>query len=75
MEENPSIELVKMQEFEEMWRNDKFPHQRYGQAFCNHFNIESSYIFYSEDYRTIRTTVWLEFVIFPDEMMNDSESK
>ena len=29
---------------------NKYPHQRFGQAFCNHFNITDSEVFYEENF-------------------------
>jgi hypothetical protein len=57
-------------EFEKKFNNHEFPHQRYGQAFCNHFNIEVEVfpgLFYQEDDRFARMNAWLVY-------MDDSES-
>ena len=67
----PFIELNKMQEFEREYIAGKFLHQRYGQAFCNHFNITNSEIFYDEDFRNCRVRCWLNFVIFSDSLLEE----
>lgn len=67
----PTIPLEKMQEFEHDYFAGKFPHQRYGQAFCNHFNITNSQIFYDEDDRNNKVCIWLNFVIFPDSLLEE----
>jgi len=67
----PYIELEKVQEFEREYFAGKFSHQRYGQAFCNNFNLTCPELFYEEDTRTAKVKAWLNFVIFPDSMLEE----
>jgi hypothetical protein len=49
--------------FEKKFRNNEFPNERYGQAFCNHFSIENfSELFYMEDDKLARMTAWFNFL-------------
>lgn len=36
-------------DFQVLWSQKRFDHQRYGQAFCNYFGITNSELFYSND--------------------------
>lgn len=45
--------------FERMYyEHQLFPHQRYGQAFCNWFSVTNSEIFYNENEIEVREIVW-----------------
>ena len=43
------ITLHKYLDFDKDWWNNKFPNQRYGQAFCNVFNITNLELFHVDD--------------------------
>lgn len=66
-----TIPLEKVQEFEQEYFAGKFPHQRYGQAFCNYFNLTCPELFYEENIRTAKIKAWLNFVIFPDSLLEE----
>lgn len=54
---------IEIFEFETKFRNNEFPHQRYGQAFLNFFDIEGfSELFYMEDDGLARFTAWFNFL-------------
>lgn len=57
------ISVEQMQRFEKEFFDGRFTHQRYGQAFCNYFNLTSCpELFYEEDTRTAKIKAWLNFV-------------
>jgi len=43
-----TITYMQMAEFKRLYDNGHFPKQRFGQAFCNHFNITDANIFYEK---------------------------
>lgn len=59
---NFTISPNEMKEFELQYFSGKFPHQRYGQAFCNRFNLTCPELFYEENTRTAKIMAWLNFV-------------
>lgn len=61
------IPLEDMKEFEKEYFSGKFPNQRYGQAFCNKFNIDSQALFYDEDMRRAKIIIWINFVKYPED--------
>lgn len=65
------ISIEKALEFEKKFRKGEFPHQRYGQAFCNYFNLTCSELFYEENYKTAKLKIWLNFVIFPENYLKE----
>lgn len=67
----PTIPFDKIKEFEKKFFAGKFPNQRYGQAFCNQFNLTCRALFYEEDYRLARIKAWLNFAIFPDDFLEE----
>jgi hypothetical protein len=38
------VKLKDYQDFEKRFFDNEFPHQRFGQAFCTHFNLPFKYI-------------------------------
>lgn len=42
-----TITYMQMAEFKRLYDKGEFPNQRFGQAFCNHFNITDANIFYA----------------------------
>ena len=56
-------------DFEQKFYTGLFPNQRYGQAFCNNFNIENfPVLFYQEDERLARVNAW--FIYLEEEKEN-----
>lgn len=47
-----TITYLQMSEFKRLYDKGTWPNQRFGQAFCNHFNITDANIFY-EKYRKL----------------------
>jgi len=45
-----TITMMANFEFQRLWHTQQFPDQRFGQAFCNHFNITDPELFYCRDY-------------------------
>ena len=50
-------------DFEKEYNQEKYPHQRLGQAFCNKFNITDPDIFYEEDYSIAKLKIWQYFFL------------
>lgn len=65
------IKVDKLREFERDFFSGKFPNQRYGQAFCNHFDIKSPEIFYEEDYKSAKMKIWFNFAEFDESILGD----
>ena len=60
-------------DFEKKFIKNEFPHQRYGQAFCNHFSIEGfSELFYMENDKLARMSAWLNFLERDEEDDNST---
>lgn len=49
------IPMIKHTDFNDFcidyWKNKKYPHLRFGQAFCDTFNIHDNVLFYEDDHR------------------------
>ena len=57
------LTAIEIFDFEKKFNNNEFPHQRYGQAFCNYFDIENHQkLFYMQDDKLARMTVWFNFL-------------
>lgn len=56
------ITIEQAQDFDKQFFEGKFPYQRYGQAFCNFFNITCPELFYEENQKTAIFHAWLVFV-------------
>lgn len=56
------ITIEQAQDFDKQFFDGKFPYQRYGQAFCNFFNITCPELFYEENQKTAIFHAWLVFV-------------
>jgi len=52
-----------MNNFLHYYNSGKFPNQRLGQAFCNHFNRTDPDLFYQEDRKLAEEYIWLFLVM------------
>jgi hypothetical protein len=53
------ITVSKIKEFERLYfGGETFRFQRYGQAFCNHFDVTDTYLFYEEDTTKAMQYAW-----------------
>jgi hypothetical protein len=56
------IHPKQMLEFIRLFNLGSWPHQRFGQAFCNHFEYTESDLFYQKERRVAEEYIWLFLV-------------
>jgi hypothetical protein len=61
-----TVSLEEYEQWQELYTWDAIQNQRYGQSFCNHFDITDNRLFYERDWVRCDQMIRREYIERPD---------